>query len=340
MSEVNNKQLMKVYNGNEVIAGAGFTMQSNYIVPLLTRMKNEGLISASGSTLIQTILSYKHTEENPYPSIELLMQVLDYSKSTVKKGLASIKDTGLVPVVKQGRKNTYDFTPFFELLTKFIEEFKKKNFVVKVADLIKKKVVRKKSETDFSKLKKGEETVIIDTNEATEEEVIEEAVVPALPEKIEKVLLANKVSEQDQEAVAELYAIYSGDLDDRLFIQKIVTSAQKKNFIKFFSTCITNAYANNEQPQEAPVQSPYKSKGTSKPTRTEMLPNWFDGETGEVVEQVEIKTSTEELMFQANTLEELLAIESECLADPELVETFTMKKNLLSDRQDKKEGVN
>src|SRR5690606_27041655 len=111
-----NKQLKAVYNGNETIINAGFTMQSNYVLPVLARMVKEKILLQSGMDVVQAILSFKHTEDNPFPSRETLALYLGKGIDYVKKALKSIKEAGILPTKKAGRKNTYDFKPFFALL--------------------------------------------------------------------------------------------------------------------------------------------------------------------------------------------------------------------------------
>jgi hypothetical protein len=339
MSEVTYSKLQLVYNNNETIISNGFTMTSNFITPLLHRMKNEKILNSIGFSLVQIILSHKHTSENPFPSVRVMSELLAVTEKNIKDGIKAIKEAGILAISKVGRKNTYDFTPFFELLEKFIVEYKSGNKSVNVSDLMKKKVVRKKSETDFSTVKKGEETVIIDTNEETIEEVAEEVVHTTLTDKIEKVLKANKVSEQDSQAVAELYEAYGEDLGETLFIEKIMVAGSKDNFLKFFKVCINNAFKNGEKPQEAPVTASKTKSGTKAPIRTEKLPTWFDGEENKVKETTETVPDIETAMFQATTLEELLAMESECLAIPDLVDSYNSKKSIFIDREAKKEGA-
>src|SRR5699024_8754092 len=151
MSTINHQnRLTMVYNNNEVITGAGFTMQSNYILPLLARMVDEGIINNSAQTVVQTILQYKHTEENPFPSRDEVARMLGRTVSYVKKALSSIKNAGILLIEKVGRKNTYNFKPFFDLLEKFIVEFKdNKNTDIKIADLLNINV-QKEEEQDFS----------------------------------------------------------------------------------------------------------------------------------------------------------------------------------------------
>src|SRR5699024_664821 len=151
MTNSNNKRLQMVYNNNQVIMDAGYTMQSNYILPVLSRMVDEKIINISAQTVVQTILTYKHTEDNPFPSRDEIALRLGKSISYVKKALSSIYNAGILIAEKKekdARGNTYNFAPFFALVEKFIIEFKeKKNIAVKIKDLIDTHIVNKPVES-------------------------------------------------------------------------------------------------------------------------------------------------------------------------------------------------
>jgi hypothetical protein len=315
-----NKQLKAVYNGSETIINAGFTMQSNFVVPVLNRMKLEELINDAGATVVQAILSFKHTEACPYPTTKTIASYLGTGEDYVKKALKSIRKSGILIIKKvinektgkESRNSKYDFAPFFALIEKFIVEFKhKKNIAVKIADLLKVKVqkkvkIKKKETKDFSWSENydSETEVVV---EKVIEEVAEEVVVPVLPEKLQKLLEANKVSEAGILAVETKYTAYAGEVDDKIFVQKILASVGKDNFISFFNKCIDNAYVNGEKPQEtAPASKGYAPKG--KVTRTELLPDWFD-EYEKESKQPEPKKViiSEELAEKKRRIEEKLA---------------------------------
>lgn len=268
----NTNRLKMVYNDNQVIMDAGFTMQSNYILPVLSRMVDEGLLLVSGQTVIQAILSFKHTEDNPYPTRDTLARLLGKSVSYIRKALKSISDAGLLLYEKSGRNNTYNFKPFFSLLERFITEFRtKKNFTIKIKDLM---LFTKgnKEEKDFSWTEDIKEEEVA---EVTEEVIEEEIVEVSLPDKIVTVLKSNNICNEGIEAVTIKYTAYKDKLDEKLFMQKISASAGKKNFIAFFNTCIDNAYINDEKPMEKTASNNQNNSG-----KVEMIPEWFNKEYG------------------------------------------------------------
>jgi hypothetical protein len=317
MTESN--KLLAVYNGSEKIAANGFTMQSNYVLPVLARMVNEGLLLQSGADVIQAILTFKHTEENPFPSREGIALLLGKGVDYVKKALKSIKASGIIKIVKAGRKNTYDFKPFFALLEKFIVEFKeKKNHAVKIADLLKVKL-QKKSEKDFSWSEEytGEDQEIV----PVEEEVQEEEVLKVnLPKLISDTLKVYGIDSEGVQAVEQAYTLYAGKVDDKLFVEKIVASRGKKNFANYFTTCITSAYTTGEKPKVAAVQEPKNSKHPytgKKPVRTEIVPDWLEKQmeaerlAKEEAEKKEKEKTVEQKIEEATSVTQLEPIEAE-----------------------------
>jgi biotin operon repressor len=298
---MSNLQLEKVYNGNETIINAGFTMQSNYIVPLLSRMVDEGLLNQAGYTLVQTILSYKHTEENPFPSREELARLLGKSVEYVKKGLKSIKEAGILAIVKMGRRNTYDFKPFFALLEKFIIELKEKNnYTVKVSELLNVKV-EKKEEKDFS----WTEQYKNNKNEIVPVEPVQEEVGATLPEELKKVLNVYEVDVEGVKAVEKAYNEYKGKLDIAIFAEKIVASVGKKDFVKYFNKCITNAYTSGEKPKQVHTQNEYAPNGR-RIIRKEVTPDWLKDYWKENFGEGK-ETSSEEVKNDYKTIEEVIA---------------------------------
>lgn len=267
-------RLHLIYNGNEKIMNAGFTMQSRYILPVLARMVEEGIIIQSAKDVIQAIFSYKHTEANPYPSRKEIACYLGKSESYVKKALKSIKDAGILIFEKVGRKSTYNFKPFFSLLEKFIIEFKdKKNVKVKIADLLNIKVVKKSKSSDklqkIHEKYKVEKTIEKIETVQEEQQPVEEKVV--LPEPIKRAIKVYSVDASGIEAIEKSYAMYKDELDVRIFVDKIIASTDKSKFAEYYTKCINNAYINGEVPSES-------KKGNKKPIRDEKLPEWFNEE--------------------------------------------------------------
>ncbi len=290
-------QIEKVYNGNEIIATSGFTMQSNYILPLLNRMVNEKIIVQAAATLVQAILTYKHTEENPYPSREELARFLGVSVSYVKKGLASIKEAGILSIVKSGRKNTYSFKSFFTLLEKFIIEYKKKkNYGVKIAELLKIKVVKKETEEDqfqWAEEYAGEKEIVPAAVPAEETEESE----TTLPEEINRVVEAYGISSEGVKAIQQSYAAYGDKLDKKVFIEKIVASLEKKDFVKYYNTCITSAFVAGEKPT---IQRKPAVTGGKKFVREEAIPEWM-----QTKEDKPVQRTTAERISELTTLEQI-----------------------------------
>lgn len=277
MGQTTNNRLNMVYNGNETIMNAGFTMKSNFALPLLSRMVDEGLINHSASTVVQTILQYKHTEDNPFPSRDEIARLLGKSVSYVKKALNSIKDAGVLAIEKAGRNNTYSFKPFFSLLEKFIVEYKdNKNYKVKISELLNVSV-QKKEEQDFSWSENytGEKEVIKD-EEVSEFSVEEKEDDIQLPEEIMNTALHNEVNDTGMKAIEKAYNTYSGKIDDIIFMEKISYASYKDNFINYFNTCIANAYINKEQPKQKSSKQKGYPNNNIKQTNKEVIPEWFE----------------------------------------------------------------
>ncbi|MDF2010207.1 hypothetical protein [Priestia megaterium] len=311
MTDTTNSRLSMVYNGNTTIIEAGFTMTSRYLNPLLARMVDEKIITPSAQTLVQIIFSYKHTEDNPFPSREELGRTLNKSVKAIGNALKAVTDSGILAIKKVGRKNTYDFTPLFNLLEKYIIEYvEKKNYKVKIADLMKVKVVRKKkSTTDFDEVKKKaseKELVPTEVEEEVEEKQKPEVV---LPEEINAVIQAYGIDEVGKETIVQAYSAYGEKLDVKVFIDKIIASAMKKEFNNYFMTCITNAFKNDEQPQEAPVQQKQKegyAPNGKKIVRKEVKPEWLDEEKKKEKKK---PAGFDEEIASATTVEQLAYIE-------------------------------
>ncbi|MEA3318907.1 MAG: hypothetical protein U9Q88_02685 [Bacillota bacterium] len=72
------------------------------------------------------ILTYKHDEKNPFPSHEKLMRSFKVGKRAITNAVSEIVKTGLF-VNEKGkygtdkRKNTYNITPFLNLLGCYVE---------------------------------------------------------------------------------------------------------------------------------------------------------------------------------------------------------------------------
>lgn len=321
-----NKKIMEVYNNSEIITGAGYTMKSNYIVPMLSRMVDEGIINNSAETVVQLILQYKHGEENPFPSRNEIARVLGKSVSYVKKALKSIKDAGILAIEKAGRKNTYSFKPFFTLLEKFIVELKQNgNYEVKISDLLNVKV-QKKEEHDFSWSENytGEKEIVAEEpkKEVVDKGQPEEVVV--LPEKLTALLKSNEVDDEGINFVEKKYTAYKDALHVDVFAEKINASVGKTNFIKFFRTCIDNAYINNEQPKQVPSKNNYQNNQSKQPTRKEIVPDWFEDR-----DKPKKRATMEELISRAS-VEELAEYEKSSIA---LLELAPNNKSALQNKE-------
>lgn len=319
----NNVQLNKLYNGNQTIVNSPYTMQSNLLVPMLARMVNEKLIPQKSMDVIQAILSFKHTESNPFPTYKTIARLLGKSEIYVRQAVAAIKKIGILGVKKGKEKlnNEYDFTPFFELLEKFIIKYNEsKDGVIKVADLLKMKVVKKSEKKDFSwsEKYKDEEKEVVPTEPAeTVEDASEEAEeVPevTLPDDINKVLTAYSVQPEGVQAVKNAYVAFSGKLVNEIFIEKIMASLDKKDFVNYFTKCITTAYTSNEQPkQQQPVQQPntFKPAYSRNKAKSEVTPEWFEEDKAkeeaerQALIEAEARKSFEEKVYGFDSKEKL-----------------------------------
>lgn len=327
-----NHHIEKIYNGREIIINAGFTMQSNYIVPLLSRMVDEGLLNQAGYTLVQAILSYKHTEENPFPSREELARLLGKSLEYVKKGLKAIKQAGIILIEKVGRRNTYNFKPFFTLLEKFIIEFKeKKNYDVKISELLNIKVekkVEKTEEKDFSWAEqyKDNQKEAVPSEPVQEVEPVKEEVKEVgstLPEELKKVLTVHGVDSEGVKAVEIAYNEYKDKLEVAVFAEKIIASVGKKDFSSYFNVCITNAYINGEKPKQVYTQNEYTPNGRIT-IRKEAEPDWMKGFFKERFGE-EKETSSEEVNNEYKTIEDE-EVKNEYKTIEEVIANSTMEE--------------
>ena len=295
-----NVQLNAVYNGNQTIIEAGFGMVSNYIVPMLNRMRLEKILTTSACAVVQTILSHKHTAKNPFPARETIAEMLGIDIETVSKALKSIRKAGILNILKvidektglEKKNNMYDFKPFFAVLEKFIIEFKyNKNKDVKIADLMSIQVEKKECKRDFSAIKPAPSVAVQDAPQA-----VEEVPVVVLPEVISNTLNTLQINAEGIQAVQTAYTKLGAEVSAEMFVEKIVASKAKKNFTSYFTICIQNAYNNKE------VVAP-KSSGGRKVTREETKPEWFDKA------QDAKRNPTKELTIEEMTFEQLLAKE-------------------------------
>lgn len=271
--QLEKSRLGLVYNNNKEIMEAGFTMQSKYLLPLLSRLVDAKLISNFACNVIQTILTYKHTEEMPFPSYGEIARMLNKSEIYVKQAMALIKKSRILGVLKAGRKNVYDFNPLFSLLSKFIVEFKdNNNHSVSVVDLLASEPVVAPVEA----VEPTPEPTPAPEEVPVEEPVVAEPVKKQLPDKIFNLLVSNNLTKDDIITVESKYSAYSSDLDDKIFIQKIMASVLKKDFVGYFSKCIDNAYVSGEKPkEEQPMKQQYKPAYKAKPGYVEQKPSWF-----------------------------------------------------------------
>lgn len=83
-------------------------------------------LSAQETWLVGALLSYKWTEENPYPSVHTLAKQSGIPRSTIMTYLKLLKEKGIVEVVprygKDGRQtsSSYNFDGLFDKLEQFI----------------------------------------------------------------------------------------------------------------------------------------------------------------------------------------------------------------------------
>lgn len=293
LTEIKNKTLHAVYNGNETITSYGFTMTSPYINHLLSRMRKEGLLTVLACEVVRDIFSHKFTEKNPYPTQETLARNFDVDAKSIRNAVASIKKAGIILITKvinpktgkESRNNQYDFTPFFELLEKFIIEVKEKgNFKVKIAELMNIVVEKKESKTDFSELPKVESKVTKVEEENAPSKSVQEDVQDVLEEeevKLPSILLNTckvlKLDDKGMKAVKDAYTIYGETVSETIFVQKLHSAHGKKNFESYYLKCVTNAHANNEQPASSPA--PQNSNRTNQyknaSGREDIVPEWF-----------------------------------------------------------------
>ena len=274
---VENKKILEVYNNSEVIAGSGYTMKNNYIVPLVERMIAEKIIKRKAGTVLQIILQYKHGKDNPFPSQSEVAKLLGRSISYVKQAVSSIASAGLLKISKIGRSNSYNFQPFFDLLERFILEYKYNgNVGIKISELLNASVEKTEIQdftwtNEYKGEKESVKNVSKKVNNPVTEEVEESNVI--LPESILNVCKLHKIDSKGMDAIESSYDIFGEELHDDIFIEKINVSAGKENFVHYYNSCIINASKNKEKPNQVATKPIQKKANRDS---NEPVLDWFE----------------------------------------------------------------
>lgn len=106
-------------------SGKEFTIISNYF--LKPKYYKQLGLTQGEKTLIEVILSYKHTSGDPFPSMQTLADDFATDRSNIKKMVKSIEKKGLVIITRLPDKakgnlsNRYNFSPLIKALNKLTE---------------------------------------------------------------------------------------------------------------------------------------------------------------------------------------------------------------------------
>lgn len=225
------------------------------------------------------ILTYKHDEKNPFPSHEKLMRSFKVGKRAITNAVSEIVKTGLF-INEKGkygtdkRKNTYNVSPFLNLLGSFIEAVRE-NRDVCIKELYQNvvsgnlKARKVSSEKEAPKKKVGFS------------ESINEALSHAKEE--HKDALKNNIQRHLNRLDEETIIFYIKHIEE--------SCTNESKFYAFATTCFKNANNGDKQKHEQrhseSSKKPHKGNtGRQKPVRTEHLPDWFE-ESKERDKQIE-----------------------------------------------------
>ncbi|MGR9546551.1 hypothetical protein [Priestia megaterium] len=177
------------YDGIKVLAnGKNFTVNPTEIYLFQSELQTNKILSFERVLLACHITTFKHDEKNPFPSNELLASQFKKSVRAIAAGVSDILKTGLF-INEKGkygtdkRKNTYNITPFLNLLGVFVEHF------------------REGKAYDFKELYNGVIKGVLKAEKGKIEEKVEAPKLEELPEAITEAL--NAVENEEHRTILE-----------------------------------------------------------------------------------------------------------------------------------------
>lgn len=261
-----SQTLQAIFNNNEALLGKEkYMVLPREINRLFIKLESAGIFSLKRSMLLQELLSHKTDDRNVYPSHDTLSENLEVSVTAIKNGIADIVESGLMKVVKglyglDKRKNTYDLTPFLDLLACFVEDVRAGKAVC--------------IKTLLNDVLSGNRT----PRKAKENKPKVE-----LPEAIK--LTIEGVSDSRKTVYNKYVLKYLNTLDEETIIytiNKIETYFQEGvgNFEGYVSKVFKSASNGDKQRDEAKTlenENKRKQAPSRKSVREEKKPEWFDG---------------------------------------------------------------
>ncbi|MDT0149992.1 hypothetical protein Q9R38_25975 [Priestia aryabhattai] len=184
-----NTKLHAQYDGIKVLSnGKHFTVNPTEIYLFQSELVENKIMSAQRVFTACHILTFKHDEKNPFPSNETLASHFKKSVRAIAASVSDILKTGLF-INEKGkygtdkRKNTYNVTPFLNLLGVFVEHF------------------REGKAYDFKELYNNVIKGVLKAERGSVEEKVEAPKLEELPEAITEAL--NAVENEEQRSILE-----------------------------------------------------------------------------------------------------------------------------------------
>ncbi|PFW43787.1 hypothetical protein [Priestia megaterium] len=267
-----SEKLTLIYENIDVLVAK----ESYMVLPNETPRFFKALVVAGIATYDQLmaaweILTHKHDEKNPFPSHERLMTAFRVKKRAITGTISAFLKTGLF-INEKGkygtdkRKNTYNVTPFLNLLGLFIEK------------------EREGVEFDITELYNGVISGDMAARKTTEKKQKKEAPKVELSEAIVEAL--NAVEDKEQREILETNIIkHIKRLDEETLIYYIDRVLEKFDSSKGkFSSAAYTFYngANNGDKEKHKQLDAQRYKGNtsdsrkSKTVRKEHTPEWLE----------------------------------------------------------------
>jgi predicted transcriptional regulator len=296
--------MYEIYNGYEALTNKDFIRVTNYIFPFLKRLNDEKIISLDRSMILSSILTFKTSQENPSVSISYLAKLFDVSEKAIKNAIRDLKESLLVRVVKKGRKNYYDLTPFLNALALFVEAFKAGEDI-NIRQLVKAAV------TGEIEAKKAEK---VHTETQPSNDVKETLDDVQIDERTKDYIRNMSIIKTDAERVkvAKVVESYKDVLNESIIITYLrrLEIEIKPNFpAKYLRSCLDNVLQkvyNKENSKEERI-APNGVKIIRTEAKTEWLDGYYEGLAKANEESKVVNMSTEELEARKARLLERLA---------------------------------
>lgn len=259
------------YEGINVLAnGKNFIVTPNEIFLFQSELLESKIMSAQRIITACHILTFKHDEKNPFPSNETLASQFKKSVRAIAASISDILKTGLF-INEKGkygtdkRKNTYNVTPFLNLLGVFVEH------------------VREGKAYDIKELYNGVIKGIltpqkgnVEEVEAPKQEELPEAITEALNavEDLERRSILEKDIRKNMKRLDEETLIY--------YISRVQEKfdSSKGTFEKASHTFYSRANNGDKEKHKQMDTERYKGNtgNSRKPKRVEQTPEWLEGQ--------------------------------------------------------------